>query len=1378
MERRISLGELIKNAGVSPVLTRPPCLPAPSQPAVLVTDDDRAQARNILVDRRKTNPEQKDAVLKRLFRGSKDKDKLDPAQWEFSQDELDQALSAAIRSPTTSPGLIQAFLDSGAKVNYVETLDKKKSKSHQSNTGLRRRSTVLQQAATARRADSVSLLASSGADQTTLDEGLKAALAVNDQACVEELIRHGADVNKYPNALANAVQSNDQNLVQLLLRSPKTLRPDVISTCLAIAVQQNAPQIASLLVAYGADPNFNSSGALNTAIGKEDFKMAATLVAGPIPLAPQTLQRLLDTAMRLRTCHATLQFIQLLLCCGLPPNSIGLPDLLICTVRKNNTAGSMMMITHGVSTKTNEAECLRLAISNSNWPLVDAILETPVEPQPASAALAILPLDTPKSDRGRIIQSLIQKGASGRPLGRWLTRAIEEGDDALVDFLLGAGAPVAVTGDDGPLQSAIKRKDTRSLRMLLNARPPPETLAKLFPLMRTGSGHSPPERLEISRLLLEHGARGIEIDQALVDAVADASNTRDVALITELVRHGANVNYNNGRALSLAATQADLPMLRLLCSSKPTSLSTSIALPLAFDTHGGRHANTLPIIELLLAHGVEELPALQTLQIAIQGGPGNLDIVRRLLAANTRLLGPAFEYTIALEDKDKKTPMLDALLRMGIPQDALDKALVVETQHAATNKDITTAKVLMGKGATVSGEGLSVAVASGNISLTNTLLSGGRPPSRSSITKAFRTLFLDEKIQQQATDSQSTLEISTQLLRLGVEQPAIDSALRAVLHATNPSLNREAFVDVLLEHGADVNSAEGACFLYAAQERDAMIFKKLMLHGPKFKLVVPALLSSKSPDQVVVALIKSCFEHGCTTDELESASRVDQKPPPVLISAINEYPRCAALAKLFLDHGCNPDITCRDVIDADVGEEILPALLWALSQPQKRVSDAVILELIAGASVTRASPASEITPLALAAREGRGEVVHALLERGADASTRDKWNRSALFYASSGSTASLVQTLAPFALKNDGSLHEAARSLQSCEVVSLLLTHGHSPNFPSRLHGGRSALGELCLRAEVTTGSQRTRVRQLINLFLENGADPLFRARNEKSSIILALDNEHALEMTEALLETDAWEHINDEKHMYVSSGLWYSPLKYVELIPSATRAPQKQQLLDLLRDKGCSPRFYSETASQPSGAVGLPAPVARLVDRQNEHDLTLKHAKEMHEQTRTMDETTHRDLVRRKREQADADAAAQTAAHAHWQNLEQKKHDFEVQRVQAAEHMKRAEKAAWHSLLIAQEREAGATKQTIEERRSATVVAHERELADQRKKEVEHRVGWERRMLKEKEELYERNVGRQKELSRRLDESAQLHARLKQERPAIEEPPQWGTVD
>jgi hypothetical protein len=159
MERRFTLQDLIREAGVRPDVARKPCLPAPSEHAIIASEEDHAQARNILLDRRAKNPDHKD-VLKRIFRSSKDKEKSQDTQ--FSQEELDQALSATLGGPATGTGLTQAFLSLGAKVNFIETSDKKKGKGNQPNTSIRRRSTVLQQAASSRRPTQVGLLASSG----------------------------------------------------------------------------------------------------------------------------------------------------------------------------------------------------------------------------------------------------------------------------------------------------------------------------------------------------------------------------------------------------------------------------------------------------------------------------------------------------------------------------------------------------------------------------------------------------------------------------------------------------------------------------------------------------------------------------------------------------------------------------------------------------------------------------------------------------------------------------------------------------------------------------------------------------------------------------------------------------------------------------------------------------------------------------------------------------------------------------------------------------------------------------------------------------------------------------------------------------------------
>jgi hypothetical protein len=222
----------------------------------------------------------------------------------------------------------------------------------------------------------------------------------------------------------------------------------------------------------------------------------------------------------------------------------------------------------------------------------------------------------------------------------------------------------------------------------------------------------------------------------------------------------------------------------------------------------------------LLAHGVDERPALQTLQIAIRGGPENLDIVKQLIATNIRLLSPAFEYTTAIEDPLRKTPILEVLLKMGVGQDALDKALAAETRHAVSNKDTTSTKMLMEKGASVShndGEALSVAVTSRDSSLTTILLSGKQQPSPANVKKAFIALFAPRSHSGPTFIDDDLYKVAQQLLACNVDPPAIDMALRVAL--SNPkSSHYEPLIDMLLQYNANVNTSDGVCFVFAAQK--------------------------------------------------------------------------------------------------------------------------------------------------------------------------------------------------------------------------------------------------------------------------------------------------------------------------------------------------------------------------------------------------------------------------------------------------------------------------------------------------------------------------------------------------------------------------------
>jgi hypothetical protein len=756
-------------------------------------------------------------------------------------------------------------------------------------------------------------------------------------------------------------------------------------------VQQKSEPILSLLIGHGADPNFDGASALNMALTQREYRLAVALVAGPIPLTPATLQSLLATALAMPTAQELHQVLQLLFCCGLPATGASLEGLLIAAAKNNDTSMAELLVRYGVSPGANEAECLRVAITHSNWTLVDAILETAISPAQASIALSVVPLEATKPERLHIISALVRKGASGKPLQHWLVRAVEDGDSSLMDLLLNAGAPVS--GSTGAIQAAVARKDTRSLRTLLSSQATtPQSLATVLPSIR--SGYTAAERLEVTRLLLAHGARGPEVDQALVDAIADTSTSRDVALIAELVRHGVNVNHADGKAISLAVTQADVPILHLLCDARPSLSVTSAALPSIFEANGGRRPTTLSMLELLLAHGVEEEPAISTLKLAVKGGPENLDIIQRLIAANARLLGPAFDQATTLDSIQKKTPLLGYLLTKGMPQQSLDQALVAEVRHTAQYHDSTVVRILLEHGASVNyndGEALGTGVAIANISLVRQLLNGKHVPSASGVTKAFRRLFHDSDNHYQPETAHSRVQIAEELLNRGVEQPAIDSTLRSVLDPANTDKNIGPILDLLFQHHADINVADGMCFVFAAQRNDHALFGKLLGQRPDFGTMVPALITSNLDEHILVRSLEACFEHGCTSDDLDINQH---RRKPALFLSLERYPRSESLVKLLFSHGCNPDFTVAGKIDAAAGEELLPALVWAIAQPQKVISSSIILALLdAGASPSRPSPVSESAPIALAARESRPDLVQALLNHGADPSSRDKWNR-------------------------------------------------------------------------------------------------------------------------------------------------------------------------------------------------------------------------------------------------------------------------------------------------------------------------------------------------------------------------------------------------
>jgi ankyrin repeat protein len=152
----------------------------------------------------------------------------------------------------------------------------------------------------------------------------------------------------------------------------------------------------------------------------------------------------------------------------------------------------------------------------------------------------------------------------------------------------------------------------------------------------------------------------------------------------------------------------------------------------------------------------------------------------------------------------------------------------------------------------------------------------------------------------------------------------------------------------------------------------------------------------------------------------------------------------------------------------------------------------------------------------VAAKSSHLDAVELLLEAGAKPSAKDKYGRSALFYAARLGDVEIVFTLLHSKPStNDGSLHEAARSFHA-PVMELLLKAGHDADYRSTKHGGRTALGEMALKGRVSEDVART--EEAVDLLKDAGSDPMVKV-DGKTVIFLALDNKNPEPVVRVLLD-------------------------------------------------------------------------------------------------------------------------------------------------------------------------------------------------------------------------------------------------------------------
>jgi hypothetical protein len=243
---------------------------------------------------------------------------------------------------------------------------------------------------------------------------------------------------------------------------------------------------------------------------------------------------------------------------------------------------------------------------------------------------------------------------------------------------------------------------------------------------------------------------------------------------------------------------------------------------------------------------------------------------------------------------------------------------------------------------------------------------------------------------------------------------------------------------------------------------------------------------------------------------------------------------------------------------------------------------------------------SGMTPLILAIQNQRSLIVEKLVMKGVKVTVSDEYGVTPLAMASRlGNSEIMGYLLKAGAVRNDGSLHDAARDLR-CDAMRVLIKYDHQVDYPSERHDGRSALAELCLNA-VNLSPISEDLEEAITCLVGNGSDIRLRCtsedKSEKSIFHYALDSADPLSVLAVLLKM-MWQILNDDAFLHKDKKYTYSLTKYVE--KDVFRGPQDQkiEILRLLRNKRAIDKFWANNIEdeQPEDYCGAPPSIEEEV--------------------------------------------------------------------------------------------------------------------------------------------------------------------------------------
>ncbi|KAK8105025.1 hypothetical protein PG999_008384 [Apiospora kogelbergensis] len=801
-----------------------------------------------------------------------------------------------------------------------------------------------------------------------------------------------------------------------------------------------------------------------------------------------------------------------------------------------------------------------------------------------------------------VVRSCLQAGARGPITDKTLVQAIRNrhGESAL----LLVQHQASVNRDSGAaVICAVESCDLSLLRIVLGGEPSFSTLSAA--VLQTAKITNVEVAYHMIELLLDAGVHGYCLSQVLVQCLDRGGDSRNhettcLPLIRLLLeKGGANVNFEDGKALVLAVKKAWVETLDLLVHCQPSVPSLKAALATTMgrpDPDVKNHA-----IGLLLKATSNDPAANRYLNsIAVESAATALDY---------RILQFLAETTLSEAD-----------VLIGFRS-------ATSTAHWTTPTGLQVIQYLLGMGASGShvDKAFCQAVTTLSLDAIDMLADYVSPTAFSS---ALESITKNSKNSKWCEIQCASLVNS--FIENGANRDAVNNALINAVDAAVSGVGTVLVIETLLEASSiDVNFQSGAALRIAIQAGNADILSMLLKSGANLDTVTRSFhqaITFPLNEDTVLRLLDVLSSKGgpsCCPDY----HAVTPGHVPPIVCCVATHPTSAKLVKRLAQLGCNMGAEFQ-ATPYDIEEPATILVRAMMPFPGDKVASTGVVEALIDAqvNVNCVTKHSKTTPLILAARQRRADMVKLLIKAGAKTDHRDCYNHSALYYASSAGDLDAVNLLLKSKHKlNDGSLHQAAKNIHS-DVVAALIKKKHDVNFPSSLpeHQGRTPLQELAYRCDCQ--GKVIEVEATIHA-IQEGQVNVFDQWQGQNALFLALENTQPIPVTQALLDTIFWREINDERNVITipdpETGLprYMSPTYFLSESANKGNWEMNVQLHQLLRTKNATDRYYAPLGHlQPEGAVGLPDDIAkedkRLQDeREKRYNRELDHEQKLRRQ-------------------------------------------------------------------------------------------------------------------------------------------------------------------